>query len=237
MNELRKKEMVSLMKELNLENLDLNLLSVALTHPSYAIENPGYQDNQRLEFLGDAAVDLVIGEYLFNQYKNEDEGMLSKKRATLVCEEALSMAARRLDLGKYLLLGKGERASGGAYRASNLADAWEAMCAVIYLSLGMEALKALHEKYLNEEMLQVSNGYYGDYKTRLQELVQKENNKVVTYKILKTEGPDHNKTFYSEVFINNLPYGRGVGKTKKLSEREAAFEALIKLGEINETRS
>lgn len=228
----RQKEMEALSLSLGLEGLNLDLLSMALTHPSYMIENPGALDNQRLEFLGDAAVDLVIGECLYHAYPSEGEGVLSKKRATLVCEEALASAARRLELGKYLRLGKGERASGGASRASNLADAWEAMCAVIFLSLGITPLYALHETYLKPEIEKVHGGYYGDYKTRLQEVVQKDA-KTATYRLLSTRGPEHNKIFCSEVLIEGEPYGLGRGRTKKASEREAAFYALVRLGELD----
>lgn len=232
MTDERKKEMESLALLLDLEGLDLDLLSMALTHPSYAVEHPGEFDNQRLEFLGDAAVDLVIGEYLYHAYSNEGEGLLSKKRATLVCEEALASAAMRLELGKYLRLGKGECASGGAQRASNLADAWEALCAVIYLSLGIAPLYDLHETYLKPEIDKVAGGYYGDYKTRLQEVVQKDA-KSATYRLLSTKGPEHNKVFSSEVLIDGKVFGLGKGRSKKASEREAAFQALVRLGELD----
>lgn len=232
MNLERQEEMKALALVLNLEGLDLALLSMALTHPSFAVENEGEEDNQRLEFLGDAAVDLVVGEMLYHTYQKEGEGLLSKKRATLVCEEALASAARRLELGKYLRLGKGERASGGANRDSNLADAWEALCAVIYLSLGIAPLYLLHETYLKPEIEKVAGGYYGDYKTRLQEVVQREA-KSATYRLLNTKGPEHNKVFCSEVLIEGEPFGLGSGRTKKASEREAAFQALVRLGELD----
>jgi len=226
-------EMKSLQEVLGIAPLDLEQLSVALTHPSYAVENSDCEDNQRLEFLGDAVVDLCIGEYLYREYPDEGEGLLSKKRATLVCEDSLANAAKRLDLGCYLRLGRGEKANGGDERPSNLADAWEAMCAVIYLSVGIVPLYDLLLKYLAPEIELVADGYYGDYKTRLQEFVQR-NGQTVTYRLLKSKGPDHNKVFTSEVCVDEVPYGIGEGKTKKLSEREAAFQALVKLGELDD---
>lgn len=234
MNKQREEEMRVLATNLNIEGIDLALLSQALTHPSYAVENGKEQDNQRLEFLGDAVVDLVMAHYLYNTNPKDTEGDLTKRRATLVCEDALSKAAKRKNLGAYLRLGRGERLAGGAKRISNLADAWEALVAVIYLCCGVEPLYALHEEVLGPEIEKVAQGYYGDYKTRLQEYIQQDVDSSLEYRLIHTSGPDHNKVFVTEVLINGQSFGEGKGRTKKASERAAAFRALVKLGVIED---
>lgn len=230
MNQERRRMLGRLTHTLGIGGIDLSLLDIALTHPSYAMEHHLGADNQRLEFLGDAVVDLLMGEYLFKAYPADDEGKLTKMRASLVCEEALSEAARRLALGDYLLLGRGEAATGGATRPSNLADAWEAMCGAIYLSCGAEVLKPVLEKYLSQTIARVAGGYYGDYKTRLQEYIQREPDHTITYELLEMAGPDHDRDFHVEVRIDDVAKGDGWGKSKKAAEREAALAALICYG-------
>ncbi len=227
----RRDSLRPLVAQLELEDcLNIDLLSQALIHPSYAMEHHG-RDNQRLEFLGDAVVDLVIGEYLYQNYPTDDEGQLTKMRATLVCEASLAAASRRLGLGQYLLLGRGEETCGGASRPSNLADAFEAVCGAVYLSCGIKPLMRILAVYLGPEMRLVSDGYYGDYKTRLQEYVQQEKMAEIVYELKEETGPGHNKRFRTEVVVGGEVYGSGWGRTKKASERAAALEALVAFGQ------
>lgn len=232
MNQERRRALGGLTHTLGIGGLDLQLLDVALTHPSYAMEHQLDADNQRLEFLGDAVVDLIMGEYLFQSFPEDDEGKLTKMRASLVCEEALAGAARKLELNKYLLLGRGEEATGGATRPSNLADAWEAMCGAIYLSCGIDVLKPVLITYLDHAIAMVKGGYYGDYKTRLQEFIQQEPDHTISYEVLETRGPAHAREFYVEVLVDGESRGRGWGKSKKLAQREAALQALIAYGQL-----
>lgn len=228
----RKKALYALIKKINIDHIDINLIHQALIHPSYAMEKQETGDNQRLEFLGDAVIDLLMGEYLYKYFPNDDEGELTKMRASLVCEEALADAALQLGLDKYLLLGHGEMNSGGSTRPSNLADAWEAVCGAIYLSCGLEALKKMVVVYLEPSINRVKDGYYGDYKTRLQEFVQREPGHEVAYILLDESGPAHDRLFHVEVRVDNLAYGEGWGKSKKIAQREAAMMALIQYGEL-----
>lgn len=220
-----------LVVQLGLEDcLNIDLLSQALIHPSYAMEHHG-RDNQRLEFLGDAVVDLVVGEYLYQNYPTDDEGQLTKMRATLVCEASLAAASKRMGLGQYLLLGRGEKICGGDSRPSNLADAFEAVCGAVYLSCGIKPLMRILAAYLGPEMRLVSDGYYGDYKTRLQEYIQQEKMADIVYELKEETGPGHDKRFRTEVVVGGEVYGSGWGRTKKASERAAALEALVAFGQ------
>lgn len=220
--------------EIKLENLEQ--LSIALTHPSFILEwdNQTLVNNQRLEFLGDAVVDLVVGHYLYNEFPDKPEGELTKMRAACVCESTLASAARRVSLGEYLLIGKGERGSGGADRSSNLADAWEAMVGAIYLELGIDAVRPLIIRYILPELELVRKGHYGDYKTQLQELIQQERENTIQYEIVKAEGPDHAKEFTACVRINGAVQAEGIGKTKKEAEQNAACQTLIQMGIIEQ---
>lgn len=210
-------------------DIALDLLHTALIHPSYVQEHGGIT-NQRLEFLGDAVVGLVMANYFFCQYPEDDEGKLTQRRATVVCEEALAHAAERLGIGDLMLFGKGESAHGGAKRASNLADAMEAVCAAVYLSVGLAPLEGILDRLLAPELQMVADGYYGDYKTRLQEYVQACDHGQVVYRLQDSRGPDHAKYFTTEVWVNGERLGVGKGRSKKNAERAAAFEALVHFG-------
>jgi ribonuclease-3 len=233
MEEKRLKALDELINKLHIDNIDMDLLDLALTHPSFAVEHGHGEDNQRLEFLGDAVVDLLMGQYLYEQYPADDEGKLTKMRATLVCEAALAEAATNLGLDHYLLLGHGELLSGGLKRASNLADAWEAMCGAIYLCVGTEPLKPVLTHYLSGVIDRVKQGYYGDFKTRLQEYVQRQQGHSIAYTLLEEEGPAHDRRFHMAVEIDGVERGSGWGKTKKEAQSQAALEALIFFGELS----
>jgi ribonuclease-3 len=215
-----------------LEEADTQLLTQALTHPSFVFENlkRGWEHNQRLEFLGDAVLGLVVADHLYRCYPDQPEGELTKMRSAVVCEPTLARKSLELELGQYLRLGRGEEMSGGRERPSILADAFEAVTGALYLSLGLEAVRVFILGHLAGEIEQVAaGGQYVDYKTTLQELIQKQSDDVVQYTILAESGPDHNKSFVAGVILNDQLVGKGTGKTKKEAEQHAARAALDRL--------
>ena len=199
----------------------------ALTHSSYSNENKNYKFNERLEFLGDSVLSIVISDFLFKKEKNLPEGELTKLRANIVCEESLSDVAMEIHLGEYLLLGKGEEATGGRERISILADALEAVIAAIYLDGGLEEASKFIFKYMEEIIEDSLEGrIFRDYKTYLQEILQSKGEQHIWYKLIEEKGPDHNKRFVMEVGINDEVLGVGEGKSKKDAEQVAAKSAL-----------
>lgn len=207
---------------------DVSLLKHALTHSSYAnelrINKTG--NNERLEFLGDAVLELVSSEYLFNEHKDVNEGSLSKLRASMVCEPSLAFCARDISLQKYIMLGKGEDATGGRQRDSITSDALEAVIGAIYLDGGFEpAKKFIMAHVLND--LDNKKLFY-DSKTILQEILQADN-KTPEYRITGEEGPEHSKTFSAEVFDGSTVLGHGSGHNKKAAEQQAAYDAILRL--------
>ena len=206
---------------------DAELLTNALTHSSYANENRGRscESNERLEFLGDSVLGLVVADALYRRFPGLPEGRMTRLRAQLVCEESLHHVAAQLGLGEYIRLGRGEEHTGGRNRTSILADAVEALIAAMYLDGGMEVARGFIERYiltaLDGEMPAV-----GDCKTELQELVQRKSGSVLTYELLGESGPDHDKTFTSQVSLNGRPIGSGSGRTKQEAEQAAARAAL-----------
>lgn len=208
---------------------DFSLLERAMMHSSYTNERslPKYQCNERLEFLGDAVLELVSSEFLFKGSPKMPEGELTKTRASMVCEPSLALCARDIDLGSYLLLGKGEEATGGRMRDSVTSDAMEALIGAVYLDGGFTSAKEFIHRFVLTD-LEDKKLFY-DSKTILQEMVQAEKLGMITYRLVKTEGPDHNKSFHTEVLIGNKVSGKGVGRTKKASEQQAAYEAILSL--------
>ena len=224
--------MQELEKKLNYTFRDPALLSEALSHSSYANEHRAahLNSNERLEFLGDSVLGFVTAEFLFVQHPDLPEGDLTRIRAALVCEQSLYEVARKLDLGSYLKLGRGEEAGGGRKRTSILADATEAVFAAVYLDGGMAAASSLiHRVLLEAEKEEVVEERRKDYKTALQELVQRQANQDLTYRMAGETGPDHNKTFVAEVLLNGELIGTGTGHSKKEAEQDAAGAALAKL--------
>lgn len=217
------------------ENLDL--LVNALTHSSYANEHHiAYRgNNERLEFLGDAVLEVTSSEFLFRTYPNLPEGELTKKRASLVCEPTLALCAREISLGNYLLLGKGEEATGGRRRDSVVSDAMEALIGAIYLDGGFANAKEFIHRFILKDIEHKKLFY--DSKTILQEIVQgdfKEDG--ISYVLAGEEGPDHDKKFFVDVLIGEKVIARGTGHTKKGAEQEAAYRAIITLkGKIEGT--
>lgn len=208
---------------------DFSLLERAMMHSSYTNERhlPKYECNERLEFLGDAVLELVSSEFLFKESPKMPEGELTKTRASMVCEPSLALCARDIDLGSYLLLGKGEEATGGRLRDSVTSDAMEALIGAVYLDGGFTSAKEFIHRFVLTD-LEDKKLFY-DSKTILQEMVQAEKLGTITYRLVKAEGPDHNKSFHTEVLIGNKVSGKGAGRTKKASEQQAAYEAIRSL--------
>ncbi len=209
---------------------DRKLLENALTHSSYANENhsPG-GSNERLEFLGDSILGMVTADFLYKEHPDLPEGDLTRKRAALVCEESLAEVAGRLDLGAYLRLGRGEEAGGGRERSSIRADAVEAVLAAVFLDGGLvEARRIVQRFILDREEEKSANR---DYKTALQELVQRESGQVLTYRLIGESGPDHAKVFAVAVDLNGRTVGEGRGHSKKEAEQMAAKAAIAELEE------
>ena len=221
--------MDTLEKKLGYRFRDRGLLEHAMTHSSYANEHrgKGLTSNERLEFLGDSVLGVVVADYLFHRYPNMPEGELTRTRAALVCEGSLYEVARSLDLGRCLRLGKGEDAGGGRKRPSILADATEAVLAAVYLDGGMEAVRAIIQTLILDREREKSVGR--DYKTALQELVQRKPGAAVSYHLVRESGPDHCRSFEMEASVDGSVIGTGAGRTKKEAEQMAAKAALEKL--------
>lgn len=208
---------------------DRSLMVEALTHSSYANEKGNLDCNERLEFLGDAVLSIISAEYLFKKFPDTPEGKLSKIRSSLVCTQSLSGFARELGLGSYLLLGKGESASGGYDRDSILENAFEALIAAIYLDGGMENARLFVLRFLARD-IELHNFNFKDYKTTLQEIIQQNPDEKLNYVLIGEYGPDHDKRFEVEVHLNSNVIGKGIGRSKKQAEQEAAKEALSLMG-------
>ena len=211
---------------------NINLLKNALTHSSYANEvRGGFSSNERLEFLGDSVLSIVVSDYIYKHYPNMPEGELTRLRASLVCEKSLCAFSRELELGSYLMLGKGEDRGGGRERDSILADAFEAVLAAIYLDGGMEPARRHVMNFVLRELKHTDDEVFKDYKTALQEIIQRNPEESVTYILTDESGPDHDKSFTVEVRLNSNVIGKGTGKNKKRAEQMAAKEALMLMGE------
>lgn len=205
------------------------LIIQAMTHSSNANERKinKTEDYERLEYLGDAVLELITSEYLYKKFPNKDEGFLTRTRASYVCEYTLSSCARELGYGDFVLLSKGERMTGGANRNSILCDLFEAVLGAIYLDGGMKPATKYVYDFLLKDIDKKSLFY--DAKTNLQELIQKRNSGVLSYKIIDEEGPEHDRVYTTEVYIDDKAIARGRGQSHKASEQMAAYEALLTL--------
>ena len=212
---------------------NINLLRQALTHSSYANEKhmKKLSDNERLEFLGDAVLEVVSSEFLYQNYTDVPEGELTKLRASIVCEPTLALCTKEMDLGRYIYLGKGEDHTGGRKRKSILSDALEAVIGAIYLDGGFANAKEFVLKYIMTDIEHKQLFY--DSKTILQELVQGERRQL-SYRLLGESGPDHDKSFSVEVCVDDEVISTGTGHTKKAAEQEAAYKALLILKKVEE---
>ena len=203
---------------------DRTLLHLALTHPSMGTPN-----NQRLEFLGDAVLEVVSSEFLFKNHPEMNEGQMTKLRASLVCEQSLATCARELELGNFLLLGNGEDLTGGRERDSILSDAWEALIGAMYLDGGFTSAKEFILKYVLTDIEHKKLFY--DSKTMLQELIQNKYKQSLHYVLLSEDGPDHNKIFTVQAYMDDTPLLTGKGRTKKAAEQNAAYQSLLKFAQ------
>ena len=208
------------------------LLNEALTHSSYANEHKSQhiKYNERLEFLGDSVLSIVASDYIYNNCPELPEGELTKLRASLVCEKSLYEFAKKIDLGKYLILSKGERNNGGADRPSILSDAFEALIAAIYIDGGITPASKHILNFVIPAIKNSKKKKINDYKTTLQEIIQKNPGEKLEYVLVKESGPDHNKHFVVEVHLNSNVIGKGGGRSKKEAEQQAAREALELMG-------
>ncbi len=210
---------------------NLDFLQTAVTHSSYANERGrGISYNERQEFLGDAVLSVIVSDYLFKS-THLSEGDLTKLRASLVCEKSLCSFARSINLGSFLLLGRGEENTGGTDRPSILADAFESVIAAVYLDGGIEAARAFVIPFVETALESEALQKFEDYKTLLQEIVQKNPQEILSYVLVDESGPDHDKSFEVEVRLNSNVIGRGIGRSKKAAEQQAAKEALELMGE------
>ncbi len=227
-----KETTAELQKRIGYKYNDINLLYRATVHSSYANEcKSALESNERLEFLGDSVLSIVISDYLFRSFTHLPEGDLTKLRSMLVCEDSLYTYATRLGLGQYLKLGKGEDRTGGRLRKSILADAFEAVIASLYLDGGTQAARDFILPYVTDKIDgNQTERLHGDYKTKLQEVIQKNPEEKVEYVLTSESGPDHNKVFVVEVHLNSNVIGKGQGTSKKQAEQQAAREALELMG-------
>lgn len=225
-------EVAEFARENGIPMQNIQLLNVALTHTSYANEHKGevIHDNERLEFLGDAVLDLVVGEYLFLRFPSWPEGELTRAKASIVCKPSCAECAAKFHVGDYMLLGKGEEMSGGRTRQSILGDAFEAIIGAIYLDNSYDVAARFILGHMKKFLALVDQGDYDhDYKSDLQELVQKHGNADIRYTVTHDEGPDHDKTIWMEISIDGKAMGTGMGKSKKEAAQRAAGVAIEKI--------
>lgn len=218
-------------KKINYKFKNEKLLYEALSHSSFANENKkSRRSNERLEFLGDSVLSIVVSDYIFEHFKHLPEGELSKLRASLVCEKALFEFSQSIELGKYIFLGKGEEMTGGRKRASIVSDAMEAVIAAIYLDGGIEPARKHIMNFLPDDITPDHSVVFHDYKTLLQEIIQKNPEEKIEYHLKGESGPDHDKKFMVQVMLNSNVIGEGIGRSKKNAEQAAAKEALSLMG-------
>lgn len=232
------------MNNFNLSNVENNLkinfnnkklIEIALTHSSYAKQFKETQYNERLEFLGDSVLQLTITEYLFSNYRNKSEGELTRLRSLIVCENSLYNVARRLGISDFIMMSRGEELTGGRDRISIQADAVEAIIAAIYLDKGLDVAKEFILNNFKEIIIKaIDNKIILDFKTKLQEYLQKDGDINISYELYKHEGPPHRRKFFVNLFVLDKLVGTGEGYSKKEAEQNAAKEALIKLEVIDE---
>ncbi|MCI5997776.1 MAG: ribonuclease III [Parvimonas sp.] len=233
----RLKLLRELMDKVQYKFKDIDLLNTAFIHRSYLNENKCEKiSNERLEFLGDIIIGYIVSVELYNQFPDKNEGFLTKIRSKIVCEESFAFAARELNLGKYLLLGKGEDSFGGRDRNSILADTFEAFFGAVYLDGGIETVERIvNDNFFDRVIYKIHKDIFiKDYKSSLQEFFHKNISAKIKYCVCDERGPDHNKEFDICVMVNDEVMGRGTGKNKKQAEQNAAKNALIKLGVISE---
>lgn len=229
----RERELFSFEERYGLKFNDIRYLNLAFTHTSYSNEQRGDVDNnERLEFLGDSVLGMITAEYLFSSFKSLNEGDFSKIKASVVSEESLSEIAVSMHFDKYLLMGHGEELQGGKRKKAVLADAMEAVIAAIYLDQGLDAARRYTLSFIKDQIDRYLKGSldFKDYKTQLQEYLQKKRKELPKYKLISQSGPDHSQEFKVSVIVLDKEYGPAIGKNKKSAEQSAAHIALKSLG-------
>ncbi|HHY77402.1 MAG TPA: ribonuclease III [Clostridiales bacterium] len=236
MDEKRLKSLQEFEGIINYTFSDKELLNTALTHSSYAHGHDGaHPYNERLEFLGDSILSMIISYHLFQNLKNTSEGQMTRIRANIVCEKSLYATAKKIRIGEFLYLSKGEENTGGRKRVSILADAVEALIAAIFLDGGLEEAKKFVMCYMGDKIeSSIKNRFINDYKSYLQEYVQKHNLGKIEYRLISENGPDHSKEFNMALYLNDTLIGTGKGKSKKDAQQSAAKDAVNTMGVINE---
>lgn len=225
------RDLSALEEKLGYKFKNIKFLEIGVTHSSFSNETKEHVPyNERQEFLGDAVLSIIVSDYIFENYTKLPEGELTKLRASLVCEKSLCGFASELELGSFLRLGHGEEIMGGRERPSILADAFEAVLAAIYLDGGIEPATELVLGFVKKALERVENTAFKDYKTLLQEIIQKNPEERLTYVLVGESGPDHDKRFEVDVMLNSNVIGHGIGKSKKNAEQHAAKEALELMG-------
>ena len=222
--------MEELFKRLNIKPKDLNLYKTAFSHSSYVNEHRAKQNYERLEFLGDSIVDFIVAEYLYSK-KHEDEGEMTRVRASYVCENALYEYSMDLGLNKYILVGHGEEKEGGKFKKAIVADIFEALVAAIYLDLGFSTVRRVVLDVIVPYIEDPNCNFFSDYKSALQEYVQAEQD-TINYELIDESGPAHDKEFTVRVVIDGISYGEGVGRSKKEAEQNAAKVAYMKRAQL-----
>lgn len=227
----RKKQLTRFLEKYKLPMMsDIGLLDRALTHSSYAFEMQLAYDNERLEFLGDSVLGLVVSEFLFNEYPRAREGVLSKHKSQIISRGVLGKRALELNIGSLILLGRGEELHGGRNRSVLLGSALEAVIGALYLDFGIQPMRNfLYQEIFSPAQVLSTTDEFGDYKSLLQEFVQKHHQMVPEYRIIEESGPDHNKHFVVDVIVNGSAAGRGEGSRKKIAENQAAMKAYWEL--------
>src|SRR5690554_4938065 len=223
---MQMKKLLQLQAQLGVSFNNLDLLQQAFTHASYVNENKQAKHNERLEFLGDAVLELAVTQFLYGQYPKRPEGELTKLRASIVCEPSLNQLALQQNFGKYLLLGKGEEATGGRTRPALLADVFEAFIGALYLDQGFETVVSFLKQHVYPKVKEGAFLHGLDYKSQLQELIQQNKHAEIEYEIIAEHGPAHDREFVAHVKINQEVSGKGHGRTKKEAEQRAAKRAL-----------
>ncbi|MFD1414629.1 ribonuclease III [Oceanobacillus jeddahense] len=223
-------ELSQLEQELGISFQQKKLLKEAFTHSSYVNEykKSKLKDNERLEFLGDAVLELAVSQYLYRNNQEMPEGEMTKLRAAIVCEASLTVFAKQFNFGQYILLGKGEDKTGGRQRPAILADAFEAFLGALYLDQGFDTVLCFLNKHIFPVLTVDASTSVVDYKSHLQEIVQQQKDRKIEYQIIDEHGPSHHKEFIAEVLIQGEPAGKGIGRTKKEAEQKAARAALEK---------
>jgi ribonuclease-3 len=225
-----KSDFSELQHALNIRFRQVRLLEQAFTHASYVNEHRSAQeDNERLEFLGDAVLELAVSEFLFEKFRDYSEGEMTRLRASIVCEPSLVKYAEALEFGRYVRLGKGEERAGGRERPALLADVFEAFVGALYLDQGFAAVRSFLEKVIFPDITVAEKPRFSDYKTQLQEFIQQRAMPPLEYRIVEERGPAHDREFVAEVWMAGERLGGGIGRSKKEAEQKAASEALTRL--------